>query len=187
MRDRQLTARLLALPVILLLAVAVSAPVQAGCPEWLDHEFNRLRSSETVNLCDAFAGKPLLVVNTASFCGFVGQFSELETLYQDYRGRGLEVVGVPSNDFRQEADSEAKTAEVCYVDYDVTFTMVSPQRVRGRDAHPLFASLADISGQAPQWNFNKYLVDQKSGKVWHFPSHVAPDEPALTDRIEDLL
>lgn len=174
--------------VILLIAgLALSMPALADCPSWLDQDFNRLRSTETVNLCEAFGDKPLLIVNTASFCGYTGQFAGLEKLYKRYHAQGFEIVGVPSNDFRQEAKSEKKTAEVCFVDYKVTFTMTAPQRVRGDAAVPLFRSLAERSGSEPQWNFNKYLVDQRSGKVWHFPSRVRPDDEVLTRKIESLL
>lgn len=167
--------------------VLVSPLAAAECPVWLDHDVNRLRSVESVNPCHAFAGQPLLIVNTASFCGYTGQFEGLEALHQAYRDRGLAVIGVPSNDFRQEASSEAKTAEVCYVDYQVSFTMTAPQRVRGAGAHPIFRGLAEVSGTQPGWNFNKYLVDPDSGRVWHFPSQVSPSDKALTDRIEALL
>ncbi|MDX1633691.1 MAG: glutathione peroxidase [Marinobacter sp.] len=168
-------------------ALLLSPAALAECPAWLDHEVNKLRSVESVNPCQAFEGRPLLIVNTASFCGYTGQFEGLEALHQRYRDRGLVVIGVPSNDFRQEASSEAKTAEVCFVDYQVTFTMTAPQSVRGANAHPIFRGLAEASGEMPRWNFNKYLVDQRSGEVWHFTSQVRPDDQALIDRIESLL
>lgn len=168
--------------------VLLASPLAlAECPAWLDHDVNKLRSVESVNPCQAFAGQPLLIVNTASFCGYTGQFEGLEALYQAYRDRGLAVMGVPSNDFRQEASSEAKTAEVCFVDYQVTFTMTAPQKVRGADAHPIFKGLAEASGEMPRWNFNKYLVDQTTGQVWYFTSQVRPGDQALIDRIESLL
>ncbi|MBD3658399.1 MULTISPECIES: glutathione peroxidase [Marinobacter] len=174
--------------LIVIVMLALSAPlVLAECPDWLVEEFNRLRSTETVNLCEAFAGKPLLIVNTASFCGYTGQFTGLEALHRSYGPRGLVVIGVPSNDFRQEAASQDKTAEVCFVDYEVTFTMTAPQRVRGTDAHPLFRELARRSGSEPQWNFNKYLVDQGTGEVRHFSSQVRPGDDSLKGAIESLL
>lgn len=167
--------------------VGVWAPVQASCPDWLDQDINKLRSTEQVNFCDLHGGRPMLVVNTASFCGYTGQFEELEAVYQTYRERGFTVVGVPSNDFRQEADSPAKTAEICFVDYGVTFTMTAPQSVKGPDAHPVFRTLAEKSGAEPGWNFNKYLIDAEGGQVWHYPSKVVPDDPELTAQIEALL
>ncbi|MBS3804158.1 MAG: glutathione peroxidase [Oleiphilaceae bacterium] len=173
--------------MLMMAGSAFSAAARADCPDWLDQDVNRLRSVESVNLCQQFGDKLLLVVNTASFCGFTGQFEGLEALYQAYRKEGFEILGVPSNDFRQAAATEEKTAEVCFVDYKVTFTMIAPQRVRGDDAHPLFRTLTEMSGQQPTWNFNKYLVDQVSGRVWHFPSHVKPGDPAIRERIEALL
>lgn len=170
-----------------LAALAVAPQALAECPAWLDHEVNKLRSVESVNPCQAFAGRPLLIVNTASFCGYTGQFEGLEKLHQAYADRGLAVIGVPSNDFRQEASNEDKTAEVCFVDYQVTFTMTAPQKVRGADAHPIFQGLAQASGETPRWNFNKYLVDQDSGQVWYFTSQIRPTDKALIDRIESLL
>lgn len=162
-------------------------PAVADCPDWLDQDMNKLRSTQRVNLCELQNGKPMLIVNTASFCGYTGQFNELEAVYQTYRERGFTVVGVPSNDFRQEAKSEAKTAEVCFVDYKVTFPMTAPQSVKGPAAHPLFRALAEKSGAQPGWNFNKYLIDGQGNQVWHYPSRVVPDDPALTARIEALL
>ncbi|WP_166268778.1 glutathione peroxidase [Marinobacter caseinilyticus] len=173
--------------IMLVAGLLVSMVVKAECPAWLDHYLYQLRSTMTFNLCEPPSDMPLLVVNTASFCGYAGQFRGLEALYQSYRQQGLRVVGVPSNDFRQEASTEEKTAEVCFVDYGVTFPMTSPQRVRGNQAHPLFRALAEHSGHEPQWNFNKYLVDPVSGQVWYYPSQVRPDDEVLINRIESLL
>ena len=111
-----------------------SATAPAACPGFLDQEFTRLRSAERLNLCKAFAGKPLLIVNTASHCGFTGQFEGLEALYQKYRARGLVVVGFPSDDFHQEAASEAEAAEVCFVNYGVKFPMLAPSVVTGAES-----------------------------------------------------
>lgn len=179
--------RLFLCSVLLIASLVTSGIAQAACPDWLNHEFHELRSSDTFNICESYGDKPILVVNTASFCGFSGQFRGLESLHKTYSGQGLAVVGVPSNDFRQEASTEEKTAEVCFVDYGVTFKMTSPQRVRGDTAHPLFRKLAELSGSEPQWNFNKYLIDPASGQVWHFPSHVRPGDAAMTEKIESVL
>ncbi|MEX0604007.1 MAG: glutathione peroxidase [Marinobacter sp.] len=173
--------------LLALFSLATSGIAQAACPDWLDHDFHELRSSTTFNICEAYGDTPILVVNTASFCGFSGQFRGLESLHKTYSGQGLAVVGVPSNDFRQEARTEEKTAEVCFVDYGVTFKMTSPQSVRGESAHPLFRKLAELSGSEPQWNFNKYLIDPTSGQVWYFPSHVRPGDAKMTEQIEALL
>lgn len=151
-----------------------------------DHELRRLHSSEVVSLREQFAGHPLLVVNTASHCGFTGQFEGLEALHQQYRDAGLKVVGFPSNDFRQEAADESKTAEVCFVNYGVTFDMFTPISVRGADAHPIFREIARQS-EAPRWNFHKYVIDREGRVVAAFPSRVAPDATELRAAIERVL
>ena len=158
----------------------------ASCPEVLDHEMRKLRSKETVNLCDAYSGKPVLVINTASHCGFTPQFKGLEALYQKYRDDGLALAGFPSDSFRQEADSEEKTAEICYINYGVTFDMYAEVPVKGSDAHPLFVELAKAQG-APRWNFTKYLVDRQGNVVASWGSSTRPDDPELRAAIASAL
>ena len=173
---------------IVCVAVAMSArPAAAGeCPGFMDHEFRKLHSAKTVNLCEEFAGRPMLIVNNASHCGYTPQFKGLEALHQAYQDKGLVVVGVPSNDFRQAARNEEKAAEVCYTNYGVTFTMTQTVPVKGRDAHPLFAELARQAGE-PRWNFNKYLVDADGKVVHHFDSRVTPDADELRRAIDRVL
>ena len=173
----------LALAVLIL---AAPAALGADCPAFLNHDFKKLRSSQSINLCTEYAGKPLLIVNTASHCGFTPQFKGLEALYQKYRGRGLVVVGFPSDDFKQEAKDEAETADICYINYGVTFTMLAPSAVTGKDANPVFQEL-DRRTQEPTWNFNKYLVDANGKVVQHFDSRVRPDSAELQQAIEKLL
>lgn len=163
-----------------------AAAQSASCPAFLDQNFTRLRSAERLNLCKAFAGKPLLIVNTASHCGFTGQFEGLEALYQKYRARGLVVVGFPSDDFHQEAASEAEAAEVCFVNYGVKFPMLAPSVVTGAKANPVFRELARQSKE-PRWNFNKYLVSADGKVVGYYGSTVSPDSKELTSAIEKLL
>jgi glutathione peroxidase len=169
----------------LLLALSASA-LAADCPALLQGELPKLRSQERIDLCGQFAGKPLLVVNTASFCGFTPQFKGLEALYQRYKGQGLEVLGVPSDDFRQEADSSEETAKVCYVNYGVTFSMSETQRVSGEQAIPLFKELAAQS-QAPRWNFSKYVVDAQGRVIASFSSSTLPDDPRLIAAVEQAI
>lgn len=165
----------------------LALPVLAAeCPTLLQGELPQLRAKgENVELCQ-FAGKPLVVVNTASFCGFTPQFKGLEALYQRYKDKGLEVLGVPSDDFRQESADSKETATVCYVNYGVTFTMTEPQPVSGDDAIPLFKGLAEQS-KAPRWNFFKYVVDRQGKVVGSFSSLTKPDDPDLIKAVEQAI
>lgn len=174
----------------LLLAAAVTifsatALADENCPAWLNYTLPKLHSKDRINLCQ-FKGKPLLIVNTASHCGFTRQFKGLEQLNQKYRDRGLVVIGFPSDDFFQEANDQAETASVCYKNYGVTFTMTAPIAVRGSDAHPIFKSLADQSA-SPKWNFFKYVVDANGKVVAQFGSRTEPDDAALSAAIESIL
>ena len=179
------TTRVIVLGALCWLAAGASARA-AGCPAWLDHDFQKLRSSKNVNLCKAFAGKPLLLVNTASHCGYTPQFKGLEALHEKYRDRGLVVVGFPSNDFNQEAKDDKETAEVCFINYGVKFTMLAPTAVKGVAANPVFQELARQT-QEPQWNFNKYLVKPDGTVLGYFDSKVTPESPELNQAIAGLL
>lgn len=165
---------------------ASSQLASAACPEFLDHSMRRLHSKDDVNLCEATAGKPVLIVNTASHCGFTPQFKGLEALHQSYKDRGLVVLGFASDSFKQEAVSEAKAADVCFVNYGVSFTMLAPTPVKGEGANPVFERLNAAAG-APRWNFNKYLVDSDGTVIEHFDSGIRPDSAALTAAIEKVL
>jgi glutathione peroxidase len=158
----------------------------ASCASWLDEDFTQLHAEDVIHLCAETAGKPVLLVNTASYCGFTYQFTGLESLYQKYRNEGLIVVGFPSDDFNQEDDDASKTAEVCYVNHGVTFLMTNAIKVKGSDAHPLFRHLAEETSE-PSWNFNKYLVDKQGNVVEHFDSRVEPDSEQLLSAIDSVL
>jgi glutathione peroxidase len=150
------------------------------------YELRRLHSGEVVHLAERLGGQPALIVNTASHCGFTSQFRELEAVHRQYKDKGLRVAGFASDDFDQEADNEAKAAEVCFVNYGVSFDMFAPIHVRGAQAHPLFRELARQS-EEPRWNFHKYLVDREGRVVATFPSRVKPDAAEVRKAIEDLL
>ncbi len=167
-------------------AAVAAAPEAQACPAFMNQDFRKLHSSQSVNLCKAYAGKPLLIVNTASHCGFTPQFKGLEAVHEKYKSRGLVVVGFSSDDFNQEAKDEAEAADTCFLNYGVTFTMLAPQHVKGPTANPVFQELARQT-KPPAWNFNKYLVQADGKVVQYFDSKVAPDSQPFNDAIEKLL
>lgn len=167
-------------------ASASPAATTAACPSLLKHSFNRLQDEKPQALCQ-YSGKVLLVVNTASYCGFTGQFEGLEALNAKYAGRGLVVLGFPSSDFKQEDADAKKTAEVCFNTYGVKFPMFTDTRVKGDGAHPLFAELARATGSQPSWNFNKYLVGRDGKPIAHFGSMTGPDSRKMVSAIESAL
>jgi glutathione peroxidase len=149
--------------------------------------FPRLQDDAPVSLC-GFAGKVLLVVNTASQCGFTPQYEGLEKLHGRFASRGLVILGFPSNDFgQQEPGTSQQIGEVCFNTYGVRFPMFAKTSVTGASANPLHAELARITGQAPRWNFHKYLVSRSAQPVAHYPSRVAPESRELVAAIEKAL
>ncbi|MCH2190992.1 MAG: glutathione peroxidase [Gammaproteobacteria bacterium] len=166
---------------------SVFVPVaQASCNDLFDFSAPKLRSSEPLDFCEQFAGKALLVVNTASQCGYTSQFADLEKLYQNNK-ESLAIVGFPSNDFNQEYDDASKVADVCYANYGVTFSMVEPSSVKGDSANALFKKLAAKTGKEPSWNFNKYLISADGNKVIHFPSSVSPTGDQMASALGELV
>jgi glutathione peroxidase len=138
----------------------------------------------------AFKGKVMLVVNTASKCGFTGQYKGLQELYDKYKDKGLVVIGVPSNDFGdQEPGNEAEIKNFCQLNYGVTFPMTRKQVVSGKDASPFYKWLHSVlgTGSAPKWNFHKYLIDAQGKPVDFYLSTTAPDSGKLIGEIERLL
>ncbi len=163
-----------------------AAPAPAACPPLLQHSVPRLQDDAPQNLCQ-YAGKVLLVVNTASYCGFTSQFEGLEALNARYAARGLVVMGFPSGDFKQEDKDAKKTAEVCFNTYGVKFPMFATGPVRGADAQPIFRQLAQATGQQPSWNFNKYLVGRDGKPIAHWGSLTSPTSERITGAIEKAL
>ena len=154
-------------------------PVLTGTYQQLD--------GKPINL-SRLRGRVVLVVNTASHCGFSSQYGPLESLWRERRANGVSVVGVPSNDFQQEYPSDALVKRFCKRNFGVSFPMLRISKVTGAKAIPLFRGLSSPSWSSqPQWNFNKYLVDAKGRPAMYFPSSEEPDSPAMTKAIDALL
>lgn len=169
------------------LLVLSTAAYASTCPDILQGKQRLLNSTEEVDLCQRFKGKTLLVVNTASQCGFTPQFEQLETLYQTYKDRDFSVIGFPSNDFNQDRGSEKNSATVCYLDYGVTFPMMARSSVMGENANPVFQEISLQAGISPRWNFYKYLINKEGKVIATFPSSTSPTSTTLTDIIEQQL
>lgn len=174
------------LKITITLGALLMSSLVMACPEYLQGEYRKLHSKQNIDLCEITKGKVVLAVNTASHCGFTSQFKELEALHQQYKDKGVAVIGFASDDFKQEDADEEKAAEICYVNFGVTFTMFSPTHVKGKEANNLFKQLAKDSVE-PKWNFNKYLLDSEGKVIKHFGSMTKPDSKELTDEIDKLL
>ena len=160
---------------------------RAACPALLAHSFPRLQDEQSQDLCD-FAGKVLLVVNTASYCGFTTQYEGLERLYAKYASRGLVVLGFPSNDFgQQEPGNSQQIGELCFNTYGVRFPMFVKTQVSGAGANPLYAELARLTGERPRWNFHKYLIDRQGRPTGSYGSIITPESRTLVNAIERAL
>jgi glutathione peroxidase len=154
------------------------------------HDFNFTTIDGKPLPMKSFAGKPVLVVNVASFCGLTPQYSDLQKLHETYGPKGLVVLGVPSNDFgAQEPKTESEIAKFCETSFGVTFPMTTKQKVIGSDAHALYRWIAKEAGQAatPKWNFHKYLIGKKGELVETFGSRVSPGAPEVKKSIESVL
>ena len=167
-------------------AAAAGAAPAGTCPALLQHTFARLQDEKPQSLCQ-YSGRVLLVVNTASFCGFTPQYEGLEKLHARYRERGLVVLGFPSNDFQQESGSNKEIADFCENTFGVKFPMFAKTAVRGSDANPLFRELAAQTGRAPLWNFYKYLVSREGKVVAAYSSMTKPDDAAFLKAVEQQL
>lgn len=159
----------------------------AACPPLLAHRFPRLQDEAPQDLCQ-FAGQVLLVVNTASYCGFTRQYEGLEALHAKYAARGLVVMGFPSNDFGQQEPGDAKQiAELCFNTYGVKFPMFAKTVVKGTGRNAFYEQLAKATGAVPRWNFHKYLVARDGQTVRSFASEVEPGSAPLVQAIEAAL
>ena len=169
--------------IALLLASGLSA---AACPPLLDVKLDTL-TEDAASLC-RYDGKVLLVVNTASQCGYTPQYEGLEKLQRRFGQRGLVVLGFPSNDFGgQEPGSNKQIAQFCEVNYGVSFPMFGKTSVAKGSVNPFYERLAKASNAKPRSNFHKYLVDRSGAKVLSFESAVEPNDPRLVEEIERLL
>lgn len=172
--------------VLTLWALASSRALASECPALLRHSFNSLQTGEPQDLCQ-YRGKVLLVVNTASYCGYTDQYAGLEALYRQYKDRGLVVLGFPSNDFNQEPGSNKEIAEFCRLTYGVEFPMFEKSHVVGPQRNAFFAALHRRTGEPPRWNFHKYLIDSNGERVLSFGSSVRPDDPRLIKALNEML
>lgn len=177
-------------PAMAQVAAATGAPAataRASCPATLRHSFKRLQDEAPQDLCQ-YAGKVVLVVNTASYCGFTTQYEGLEKLYAKYGPKGLVVLGFPSNDFgKQEPGNSKEIADFCFNTYGVKFPMFAKSSVKGNEANPLHAMLIKATGQEPKWNFTKYLIDRSGKVIGHYPSKVTPEDKQIVSKIEQAL
>lgn len=171
-----------------LLAVFITPAISAAGDALLDQDFRRLASDETINLADEYAGKVLLIVNTASKCGNTPQYEGLEALYQEYGDEGLVVLGFPSNDFLgQEPGTEEEIQEFCRLTYKVKFPMFEKTTVKEGEAHPLYQALAEAAGTYPTWNFHKYLVGRDGKVIREFSPRTQPYDDKLIAELKKAL
>ncbi|MFK7955193.1 MAG: glutathione peroxidase [Lysobacterales bacterium] len=169
-----------------LLSLLLLAASGQSC-ELLDHNFRKLASEDSVNLCETYQGDVVLIVNTASKCGNTPQYDGLEAMNEKYADRGFAVLGFPSNDFMgQEPGTEEQIEEFCRLTYGVKFPMFEKTLVKGEQAHPFFQQLAELD-QAPTWNFQKYLIGRDGKLIQAFSPRTQPSDPALAAAIEAAL
>ena len=169
------------------MASAYAATTEGSvCPALLQQNVLRLQDEKPQSLCQ-YAGKVVVVVNTASFCGFTPQYEGLEALYTKYKDRGLVVLGFPSNDFSQETGSNKQIADFCENTFGVKFPMFTKTTVSGKDASPLFKQLSAKTGTSPKWNFYKYVISRNGQNVESFNSMADPKSKSFIGEIEKQL
>jgi glutathione peroxidase len=165
-----------------------TAAADTTCPETLNFSKRTLAGDSEVNLCKEYLGKVVVVVNTASKCGYTYQYDGLEALYRKYKAKGLVVIGFPSNDFGgQEPGTEKQIQAFCRLTYGVEFPMYEKTKTSRYNAGPLYRTLAKIAGEYPQWNFHKYVLDRNGKLVASFNSKVEPQSEIMISTIEKLL
>lgn len=159
-----------------------------ACPSLLDHEFRLLADQQQQRLCDSHRGKVILVVNTASKCGYTYQYEGLEQLYRDYRDQGLVVLGFPSNDFgSQEPGGEEQIQLFCRDMFSIDFPMYQKIHAAKGRAHPFIRGLAEQAGSYPRWNFHKYLLDRDGNLVGSWSSEVEPEASEIVRTVKRYL
>jgi glutathione peroxidase len=168
------------------LHAATPATTPASCTGLLQQSFLRLQDEKPQSLCQ-YSGKVVVVVNTASFCGFTSQYQGLEALYAKYKDKGLVVLGFPSNDFSQETGSNKDIADFCENTFGVKFPMFAKSSVTGKDANPLFKQLSAKTGTTPRWNFYKYVIARDGQSVVSFNSMADPTSRQFLKEIEKQL
>jgi len=174
----------------MLVAAALVSPGSAEGPHMQGYDFEFTSIDGDKLPLAQYRGRPVLVVNTASFCGFTPQYQDLEALWRQYRERGLVVIGVPSNDFgAQEPGTASEIKQFCEGTYAVDFPLTDKQAVIGAQAHPFFRWIASELGEAgtPRWNFHKYLIAPDGSLAGAWPSRVRPTDKEITAEIEPLL
>ena len=170
----------------MLLSLTVMDSEANQCPKALDFEIKRLGEERVENLC-MYKGNVILVVNTASKCGFTPQYEGLEKLYREKKGQGFVVLGFPSHDFYQEPAPEQDIKDFCNLTYDVKFPMFTKVNVRGDNAHPFYKNLAKETNSSPKWNFWKYLIDRDGKVVESYSMVTNPNGQKLAKKIDELL
>ena len=169
-------------------ALAATTPQAASgtCPTLLNQTVPRLQDDKAIDLCQ-YAGKVVLVVNTASYCGFTPQYKGLEAMYKKYGPEGLVVLGFPSNDFNQEMKDPSKIAAFCKDTYNVNFPMFAPSHVTEPQPNSFYKKLILATGDQPKWNFYKYLIDRQGKVVNVYSSLTTPENTEFVDKVQALL
>lgn len=174
--------------VLMLVLTLLAQPVLSCQGTLLDQNFRKLAGTDVVNLCDTYSGKVLLVVNTASKCGYTPQYDGLEKLHEKYEKQGFAVLGFPSNDFMgQEPGTEEEIQDFCRLTYGVKFPMFEKTTVKQADAHPFFKQLAEVSGTYPTWNFHKFLIGRDGKLIKQFSPSTKPFDPEVVATIEQAI